>query len=118
MKINGKKMRAERVVDDGYEQIEAKLPVLLTVLKELTEPGYPSVNGIVSACLYDEDAIKVWNAADIKADAMSIGLQGSATWVTKTFSPETKRKGMKLSGTSKEIAEQLIKELHAKNLVQ
>jgi electron transfer flavoprotein beta subunit len=118
MKINGKKMRAERVVDDGYEQIEAKLPVLLTVLKELTEPRYPSVNGILSACLYDEDAIKVWNAADIKADAMSIGLQGSATWVTKTFSPETKRKGMKLSGTSKEIAEQLIKELHAKNLVQ
>jgi electron transfer flavoprotein alpha/beta subunit len=117
IKITGKKLRAERLMGEGYEHIETKLPVLLTVVKELTTPRYPSVNGIMSACVENEKAITIWDAADIRAQAEFIGLQGSATWVTKTFSPDTKRAGMKLTGTPKEIAEKLIKELHGKNLM-
>lgn len=117
IKITGKKVRAERILEDGFEHIEANLPALLTVVKDLTTPRYPSVNGIMEACVENEDAIKEWNAADIHAQAESIGLQGSATWVTKTFSPETARAGMKLTGSPKEIAEQLIKELHTRNLI-
>jgi electron transfer flavoprotein beta subunit len=117
IKLDGKKLRAERIIEDGYEQIETKLPVLMTVVKELTEPRYPSVNGIVSTCMDDEKSITFWNAADIKADPDLIGLQGSATWVTKTFSPESKRSGMVLKGAPKEIAKQLIKELQGRNLV-
>jgi len=117
IKITGKKVRAERVMEDGFEHVEANLPALLTVLKDLATPRYPSVNGIMDICVDNEEAIKSWNAADIHAKADSIGLQGSATWVTKTFSPETKRAGLKLSGTPQEIAEQLIKELHGRNLI-
>ncbi|WP_455391854.1 electron transfer flavoprotein subunit beta/FixA family protein [[Eubacterium] cellulosolvens] len=118
IKITGKKVRAERVVEEGYEDIEAKLPVLVTVVKELAKPRYPSVNGIMDVCMMNEGAIKIWNAADIRAKADNIGLQGSATWVTKTFSPDTKRVGMKLTGTPQEIAGQLIKELHNRNLLR
>lgn len=117
IKVDGKKVIAERLMGNGYEHIEAKLPVLLTVVKELTVPRYPLVRGIMSSCVWNEDAIKIWNAADIHAKAECIGLEGSATWVTKTFSPEVKRAGMKLTGSSKEIAEKLIKELHGKNLL-
>ena len=117
IKIEGKKLRAERAMEDYYEHLESNLPVLLTVIKDLTTPRYPSVNGIMRACVDNEKAITIWNAADINAKAEQIGLQGSATWVTKTFSPETKRAGMKLTGSPKDIAEQLVKELHARNLI-
>ena len=117
IKVSGKKIIAERMLEDGYEQIEAQLPALITVVKELTDARYPSVNGIMNACVYNEVRIKVWNAADIKATADRIGLKGSATWVTKTFSPERKRAGMKLTGTPQEIAKKLISELHDRNLI-
>ena len=118
IRITGKKIRAERAMEDGYELLETKLPVLLTVIKELNKPRYPSVLGIMNACMEHEDAIKIWNAGDIQAKSDSIGLQGSATWVTKTFSPDVSRAGKKLTGTPDEIANQLIKELNAKNLIK
>ena len=117
IKIKGKKVLAERMVGDGYEHIEAKLPVLLTAIKELTIPRYPSVNGIMSACVGKENAITNWNAADIHATADRIGLGGSATWVTKTFAPDVKRAGLKLTGSPQDIAEKLIQELHSRNLI-
>lgn len=117
IKKKGEKIIAEREVEDGCERIETSLPVLLTVIKELTTPRYPYVNGIMAACVDHEDAIKTWNAADIHAQSDMIGLQGSATWVTKTFSPDISREGVKLTGTPKEIAEQLIAQLKAKNLI-
>ncbi len=113
----GKKIIAERTVEAGFEVIGSPLPVLITALGALNTPRYPSVNGIMDACVVHEDAIKVWNAADIGASAESIGLDGSATLVTKTFSPELKRAGMRLTGEPKEIVDQLIKELHSKNLI-
>ena len=108
---------AERSMEDGFEKVESHLPVLITVIKELNTPRYPFVNGIMDVCVVHEDRIMVWNAADIGAKAENIGLDGSATMVTKTFSPDLKRAGMKLTGETKEIVDQLIKELRSKNLV-
>jgi electron transfer flavoprotein beta subunit len=113
----GKKIIAERQVEDGCERIETPLPALFTVIKELNTPRYPNVNGILDVCVENENKIKIWNAADIRAQADSIGLQGSATWVTKTFSPEVSRAGMKITGTPQEIAEQLIAQLQGRNLI-
>jgi electron transfer flavoprotein beta subunit len=113
----GKKIIANRSVEDGCEVIETPLPVLITVIKEMNTPRYATTQGIMKACVWSENAIKIWNAADIRAKAEDIGLEGSATWVTKTFSPEVKRAGMKITGSPQEIAEQLIAQLQARNLI-
>ena len=113
----GKKIIAERQVEDGCERIETPLPALFTVIKELNTPRYPYVNGILNVCVDRENLIKVWNAGDIHAQADSIGLQGSATLVTKTFSPEVSRAGMKLTGTPQEIAKQLLDQLQSRNMI-
>lgn len=113
----GKKIIVERQVEDGCERIETPLPALFTVIKELNNPRYPNVNGILDVCVDNEDKIRIWNAADIRAQADSIGLQGSATWVTKTFQPDVTRAGVKLIGTPQEIAKQLITHLRSKNLI-
>ena len=41
---NGK-MRVQRMVEDGYETIEASLPAVITVVKEINVPRMPSLRG-------------------------------------------------------------------------
>lgn len=116
LKITGKKIIAEREIDDKIEKFESTLPALITVTKELNKPRYPKIAGIMNACINNAN-IKIWNASDIKTMADYIGLRGSATQVIKTFTPEQKREGKILEGTKEEIADKLIEILKTKNLI-
>lgn len=78
------KLLVKRVTEYGCEWIESNLPLLLTVTKELNEPRYPSLKGKMKA---KTAQILTWNAQDIKADPLKIGLAGSPTRVAKIFTP-------------------------------
>lgn len=112
--IDDKKAVVERAMEDGYEVIEVKLPAILTAVKELNVPRYPSAGGIVDA--FDVKEVKLWTAADIKADPERLGLKGSPTQVKRTFAPPVKGAGKMLSGTVKEKAQSLVQELKAKHI--
>ena len=114
--VNGKKLLAERVIDDGYEKIECSMPVLITVIKEINKPRYPTIDKIMYACSEYAD-IKIWNAGDIGAMADKTGLTGSPTNVKHVFTPDHKRKGEILSGTPDSIAKELLDRLKGKNII-
>lgn len=83
-------MAAHRVVvrrklEGRHERIQAPLPALLTVVRELNRPRYPSVPMRLAA---ETATIEVWNNEVLKLDVETIGLKGSPTWVSKIFSPE------------------------------
>jgi electron transfer flavoprotein beta subunit len=102
----------ERQLEDGYEVIEVKTPVLLTAVKELNEPRYMSVERIEDA--YKAE-IKIWNENDINLKAEDCGLKASPTQVFKSFTPAPKGKGEMLTGTITEMAATLVgklQELH------
>lgn len=113
---DGKTIRLERALEDGYEKVETSMPALLTVIKDLNKPRYPSVKGIVEAL--NEREVKVWTAEDIGADAEQVGLQGSPTTVKRTFSPEPKGEGEILEGTVEEMVGGLIQRLKDKNVIR
>lgn len=46
---NGDTVRIERQTQDGYNVVEAQLPVLLTVTSGVVEPRYPNFKGIMQA---------------------------------------------------------------------
>jgi electron transfer flavoprotein alpha/beta subunit len=108
-------LKVQRALEDGYEIIEGKLPVLITVVKEINNPRYPTLQGIDKA--YETDIIK-WTADDIEADPAKIGLKGSPTHVKKSFVPPGKGQGIKLDGPTKDIAKQLIGILKEKEIIQ
>jgi electron transfer flavoprotein beta subunit len=116
VKIKGKKLIVERTLEDGYEKIETSLPALITVIKDLNKPRYPSVGGIVEA--YREREVKIWTAGDIDADITKIGLEGSPTQVKRTFAPEPKGEGEIISGTGEEAAKTLLQKLRNKNVIR
>ena len=42
-------IRVQRLMDDGYDVVESSLPVLLTVVKEINTPRFPSLKGKMAA---------------------------------------------------------------------
>lgn len=80
-----KKIRVRRKLEGRHEIVEAPLPVMITVVRELNRPRYPTVPMRLMA---QETEVKVWDNTILKLDATTVGLKGSPTWVSKIFSPE------------------------------
>jgi electron transfer flavoprotein beta subunit len=100
----------ERMMDDGYDELEVKQPVLFTVVKEINEPRLPSLKGKMKA---KKVTILALTAADLDADPSLLGLAGSPTKVVRVFAPELKGDRTMLEGTIDEQVEQLTKVLTA-----
>ncbi|MDO8885351.1 electron transfer flavoprotein subunit beta/FixA family protein [Candidatus Oleimmundimicrobium sp.] len=106
--IKNGQIKLKRMVEDGYEVIEAETPLLITVVKEINEPRMPSLRGTMKA---KKAEIPTWNANDIGAESERAGLSGSPTQVVRIFAPEISKKCEILEGEPTEIAEKLIKKL-------
>lgn len=102
--IDKKKIVLKRLVENGYEVCSVRLPVVLTVVKEINEPRTPSLRGKMNA---KKAQITMWTAADIDAPTDKLGLEGSPTHVVKVFSPQHREGGEKCSGEPQELADKL-----------
>jgi len=111
----GNDLIVKRKLEDGYEMIKIAKPALLTAIKELNVPRYPSVGGIVTAV--QEKEVEVWTVNDIDVDLTQIGLKGSPTKVKKSFTPDVKGKGVILEGSPEEVAVKLVANLKSKHLI-
>jgi electron transfer flavoprotein beta subunit len=95
--VGTKKIRVRRKLEGRHEIVEAPLPAMLTVVREINHPRYPKV----SKRLLSEDAeIKLWDNKILNLDASSVGLKGSPTWVKKIFSPEREKGEILGDGTN------------------
>lgn len=74
-----------RKLEGRHEIVEAPLPVMITVVRELNRPRYPVVAMRLES---RERQITVWDNSVLKLDVETVGLKGSPTWVSKIFSPE------------------------------
>jgi electron transfer flavoprotein beta subunit len=106
--IEGKKMLAERLMDEGYDVVETSLPALITVVKEINQPRVPSLKGKIKA-----KSLKVtsWNAKDISADDGKCGLKGSPTKVVKIFPPVARGQREVLTGSMEDQITTVISKL-------
>jgi electron transfer flavoprotein beta subunit len=93
------------MTEEGYEIIEAPLPCLITVVKEINEPRLPSLKGKMKA--KSANIIK-WGAKDLDLDPDLIGLNGSPTKVIKIWTPQARKDGQILQGEVKEMTGKLV----------
>lgn len=63
--LGGGSITVERLVAGGKETVTAPLPVVMSVVKEINEPRYPSFMGIRKA---NRATIPTWTAGDIGLD--------------------------------------------------
>ena len=134
IKVDSKSITVKRSVEDGYEIVKSKFPVLLTVTSEANEPRSPSAKKVMSyknitvkkhdesyndAYIEPDDdfCIKEWNVESIEADIEKCGLSGSPTKVKKIqnvvlTATDTKQ----IPNTDKDIFE-LMQELIKENIL-
>ncbi|MEM4723861.1 MAG: electron transfer flavoprotein subunit beta/FixA family protein [Candidatus Hadarchaeum sp.] len=113
--IEDGKVRAKRAIEDGYEEIEAELPALLTITKEANTPRYPHAGAIMNA--YRERKVIFWGVKDVDANPEQVGLQGSPTQVRRSFSPPPKEPGQIIKSGPAEAAKELVAILRQKNII-
>jgi electron transfer flavoprotein beta subunit len=56
-------IEVERMIDEGRQMVRSPLPAVVSVVKEINEPRYPSFMGIRKA---SRTEIPVWTSADLK----------------------------------------------------
>jgi electron transfer flavoprotein beta subunit len=86
--MRAKKIRVRRKLEGRHEIVEAALPALLTVVREINKPRYPTVPMRLDA---QDASIVLWNNQAMNLDVNQIGLKGSPTAVRKIFSPEREK---------------------------
>lgn len=112
----GKTIKVERFMEEGRQVCTAPLPAVVSVIKGINEPRYPSFMGIRKAAKAD---IPIWAAADIGLDLEKVGAGGSPVSWPEIYPPPVHEKKVELiSGASpEEIAKQLVDKILAEKVI-
>ena len=75
---DGTAISIQRQTDYGYDEVEATLPAVVSVVEKINEPRYPSFKGIMAA---KKKPVQTLSLADAGIDPAAVGLAGAATEV-------------------------------------
>jgi len=100
--VNGKVVMAERDLEEADETVEAPMPVLLTVTKEINEPRIPTITMIIKA---SKKTVKTLDAGELGVSF------ATSVKVLKALAPTTERRREAIEGKPTEIAESLARQL-------
>ncbi len=88
--IEGATARIERQAEIGYQVAEAATPALVSVMKSINEPRYPSMKGIMAS---KKKPIDTLTLADLGLDAAQVGMAGAREQALSAEAITTERKG-------------------------
>ena len=112
--IQGNMVTVKSNFDSVTRVIEMKTPALITVTKQINKPRFKTMNGVLRA--FRDKEVVTWTKEDLKLNPMRIGINGSPTWVRKTFIPSHNREGLVIEKQSGEIAEDILNFILEKTL--
>jgi electron transfer flavoprotein beta subunit len=88
--IDGTTARIERQAEVGYTIVETQTPALVSVMKSINEPRYPSMKGIMQS---KKKPIDTMSLADLGVDAGTVGAGASGEKALSAEKIATQRKG-------------------------
>jgi electron transfer flavoprotein beta subunit len=113
--VTNKTVKIKQKLGDVIRILEAPMPALITVEKEINEYRVTPIDKVIDA--FDKE-ITLWGVDDVPADLAHLGLKGSPTKIRKVYSPKLEKGQVEmLEGTPEEIARQLVDKLNAKFLL-
>ena len=95
VEVNGGALRVHRETEQGYVAYDCPTPAVLSVVKGINEPRYPSMKGIMGA---RKKPVDVCDAAALGLDASRLGLAGASTRVLSAALPEARKAGVVVEG--------------------
>jgi electron transfer flavoprotein beta subunit len=110
-----KTVEVERLLEEGRQVVQSRLPAVISVVKDINEPRYPSFLGIRKASKLQ---IPVWTSADLGLDGAKIGAAGSAVrWPEIMPLPPRGGQVEFIEGTPEEQARILVDKLLAEKVI-
>ena len=106
---------AERMIEDGYDLVSSSLPCLITVVKDINRPRYPTLH---RQMLARRSEIAVWGEEDVDVEPERLGLKGSPTWVDRIFTPPTRSDGELFEGDSSVVVEKFFEAVKENGLLE
>jgi len=85
--VDGTTIRIHRETDTGHDVVEADGPAVVSVVKGINEPRYPSFKGIMAA---KSKPVTDYTLADLGIDPGEVGAAGATTEVVD-FAPRPPR---------------------------
>ena len=111
IKLDGRKVKVERVIEEGKQTVSATLPAVLSVVQSIGEPRYPSFMGIRKA---SKAVIPIWSLSDL-------GLGAVQTVVSRTelLNPPSRNVACEIikAESPEEIAEALVEKILAEKIL-
>jgi len=81
VEVEGDRVRGTRMIEDGAETWECKMPAVVTIDFGCNKPRQPTLTGKIR--VKRGGLVTHWSAADLNLDPAKIGLRGSPTIVAK-----------------------------------
>jgi len=108
---NGKYVKVHRKIEDGYEVIQAQLPCLITVEKEINDISYSPLPNMIKAARYEP---VIWTVDDFEGvDIAQLGLKGSPTVVGKMWAPQPPEKAKIIEGSPADQVKEIVSTIFA-----
>lgn len=93
VEVRDSTLLVHRETEQGYVAYECPVPAVLSVVKGINEPRYPTMKGILGA---KRKPVEVKDAAALDLDAGRIGLSGAKTRVLSAQVAEARKAGVKI----------------------
>ena len=114
--VDGRRIIAHKLIDGGYEVVEARPPLLLTMIMHKDYvPRYPSFLAINASL---KKPFHTWSASDIGAEAQFLGLKGSPTQVDRIYPPAQREKAAMFSGSGQEGMAKILQIMKAEHFLE
>ncbi len=82
MDPDGRSITVDRLLEEGRQTVKAELPAVVSVVKEINEPRYPSFMGIRKA---SKAEIPQWSQSDLPLDG---GVESALSWPSVSAPPK------------------------------
>jgi electron transfer flavoprotein beta subunit len=94
LEVDGGTVRVHRETESGYDVIEADGPAVVSVVKGINEPRYPSFKGIMAA---KKKPVSTLGLAEAGIDATEVGLAAATSSVVSAQPKPAKSAGEKVA---------------------
>ena len=88
--VDGSNAKIQRQAELGYNVVESALPAIVSVVKAINEPRYPSMKGIMQS---KKKPIDTFSAADLGLDTATVGAAAARERALSAEKVSTQRKG-------------------------
>ncbi len=115
--LDRRRIRVRRILEGAEEVLDAPLPALLTVLKEIGEIRYAALPEVIRGL---RTPVPLWTAKDMDVDPQEVGLTGSPTAVRRIFAPPQRTGGpvVSVDGDADRVARETIDRLLADGVLE